>query len=85
MKSNQDLGDGYKLLSRVFDDIVLGRTAYDFGWNIHSVYDTRFEILSQEKQIPVADEKTAAFACQNNDLKAEDFYFALLPARRFCN
>lgn len=85
MKSNQDFGEGYKLLSRVFDDIILGRAAHDFGWNVHSVYDARFEIMHQEKRVHNVDGKRAAFTSRNDGLKAEDFYFALLPARRFCN
>jgi hypothetical protein len=85
MKSGQNVGENYKLLSRLLDDIILGKAAHDFGWNVHSVYDTRFDLMPQEKRIHKAAEKRAAFTCRNEEEHTDDFYFALFPARRYCN
>lgn len=85
MKSKHNVGRGYKLLSRLFDDIVLGRAAQDFGWNVHLIYDTRFDVNSQEKRVHNSVEKVAQYSCRGHDRRDEDFYFSLLPARRFCN
>jgi hypothetical protein len=85
MKPNQKVGEGYKLLSRLLDDVVLGRATRDFGWNVHSVYDTRFDVMPQEKRMHKTGEKTTTFRCGSDESRPEDFYFALLPARRYCN
>lgn len=85
MKSNQNVGRGYKLLSRLLDDIVLGRMAHDFGWNVHLIYDNRFDVISKEKQIHKPVEKATQYSYRRDSHRDEDCYFALLPARRFCN
>lgn len=77
--------EGYKLLSRQFEDIVLGKTTHDFGWNVHSVYDIRFDAMSHDTRIHKKVEERATSSCRSYGGHAEDFYFALLPARRYCN
>lgn len=84
-KLGRSAGGGYKILSRILDDIMLGKAAHDFGWTVHSVYDNRFDAMPLDKRAPKVTEKTAAFPCRTDGGRPEDFYFALLPARRFCN
>lgn len=64
---------------------MLGKAAHDFGLAVQSVYDERFDATSRDKRVPKGEEKTAAFTCRSDGGRPEDFYFALLPARRFCN
>lgn len=77
--------EGYQLLSRLLDDIVLGKATRDFGWNVDSVYDNRFDAMSNDTHIRRKIGKTATSSCRSYGGHAEDFYFALLPARRYCN
>lgn len=84
-KYTKNCSEGFKLLSRLFEDIVLGKATHDFGWTVHSVYDNRFDAMSRDTQIHKKGGKTATSSCRSYGGHAEDFYFALLPARRYCN
>lgn len=84
-KYTKNATEGYELLSRLFEDIVLGKVTDNLDWNVHSVYDTRFDAMLHDKRIHKAVEKTATSTCRSHGGQSEDFYFALLPARRYCN
>lgn len=85
MNCDQDFGEGYKILSSLLDDILRGRVADDFGWNVHSVYDSRLEAMSSDMRTDRKPMKNASFICRSDGAHSKDFYFALLPARRYCN
>ncbi|KAI3398898.1 hypothetical protein diail_8407 [Diaporthe ilicicola] len=85
MNSEKDIGEGYKLLSGLLDEILAGNVADEFGWNVKAVYDTRLDTMSHNKRIDKAIESSAAITRTSIGGQPKDFYFALLPARRYCN